>query len=498
MKKLPLFLLLLSTLSFSQVTSVAALTIGTSGTDVNSTVATSTTTPAITLNIPNAGITARGLVTNGMQTFAGLKTFTGAIISHTIASEVNDTPFYIAAIAGKKVPVGKTFDIFKAWGNVTGSSLSGITHVGLGVRNDISGMPTPFLALGRDNKQNIYLFSKPAAFPDGVSQINSRLQVGYDQWSPDTNNANTLAVNGNISAKGISIENNNIITFEGPNLANSLYGWGIGNGSWDSRPNDALGKPYIMQHHNGLSFNAHSYYGGIRFYNQGYPSVYDSELVMSIVDNAVGIGTTTPKAKLDVEGGDFYLGENVASDGNRREFRVYGFDNGSKFYGSSHANYDNDKRTFEISTSSQTQQLKFDASSNANGFITLWPGTSAGVGIGTLTTGSHKLAVEGTIGAREVKVYLGAWSDFVFKKDYNLPTLLEVETHIKDKGHLKDIPSEKEVVQNGVDLGEMNAKLLQKVEELTLYAIDQDKKLTAFEKEIAEMKTQVKAILAKK
>jgi hypothetical protein len=63
------------------------------------------------------------------------------------------------------------------------------------------------------------------------------------------------------------------------------------------------------------------------------------------------------------------------------------------------------------------------------------------------------------------------WSDFVFKKDYNLPTLAEVEKHIREKGNLENIPGEKEVLENGISLGEMNAKLLQKIEELTLYSI---------------------------
>ncbi|MET3020956.1 hypothetical protein [Flavobacterium hydatis] len=98
------------------------------------------------------------------------------------------------------------------------------------------------------------------------------------------------------------------------------------------------------------------------------------------------------------------------------------------------------------------------------------------VGIGTITTGTHKLAVNGSIGAREIKVETTIWPDYVFKKEYDLPTLKEVEKHIAEKGHLKDIPSEEEVLKNGINLGEMNAKLLQKIEELTLYVIEQGKK----------------------
>jgi hypothetical protein len=97
------------------------------------------------------------------------------------------------------------------------------------------------------------------------------------------------------------------------------------------------------------------------------------------------------------------------------------------------------------------------------------------VGIGTITTGIHKLAVEGSIGAREIKVQATGWADFVFKKEYDLPTLTEVEKHIKKKGHLQNIPSAAEVKKDGFFLGEMDAKLLQKIEELTLYTIQQEK-----------------------
>ena len=114
------------------------------------------------------------------------------------------------------------------------------------------------------------------------------------------------------------------------------------------------------------------------------------------------------------------------------------------------------------------------------------------VGIGTTTTGIHKLAVEGSIGAREIKVQATGWYDFVFEKDYNLPTIEEVEKHIKEKGHLKDIPSAKEVLENGIHLGEMNGKLLQKIEELTLYTIQQEKKINEQEKKMNMQEEKIK------
>lgn len=105
------------------------------------------------------------------------------------------------------------------------------------------------------------------------------------------------------------------------------------------------------------------------------------------------------------------------------------------------------------------------------------------VGIGTMNIGSWKLAVNGNIRAKEIKVETG-WSDFVFEKEYNLPSLTQVEKHIEEKGHLKGIPSAKEVERNGILLGQMDSKLLQKIEELTLYAIQQEKKLKNKKKEL--------------
>ena len=120
--------------------------------------------------------------------------------------------------------------------------------------------------------------------------------------------------------------------------------------------------------------------------------------------------------------------------------------------------------------------------------------TSGNVGIGTTDPGSYKLAVEGKIGAREVVVTLDSWADFVFEKDYRLMPLHEVEQHIQENQRLPDIPSEKEVLENGVSLGEMQSKLLQKVEELTLYVIEQNKRIEKLEKENGALKDRVASL----
>ena len=112
---------------------------------------------------------------------------------------------------------------------------------------------------------------------------------------------------------------------------------------------------------------------------------------------------------------------------------------------------------------------------------------SGNMGIGTTNPGSYKLAVKGKIRAEEIKVETG-WADYIFEEGYDLPTLEEVENHIKEKGHLINIPSAKEVEENGVQLGEMNKLLLEKIEELTLYTIEQQKEISLLKKEIQNLK----------
>ncbi len=106
--------------------------------------------------------------------------------------------------------------------------------------------------------------------------------------------------------------------------------------------------------------------------------------------------------------------------------------------------------------------------------------TNANIGIGTSSfidgPDTYRLSVEGKIRAHAVKIYTD-WADYVFEADYKLPTLREVEEYIKSNGHLKDIPSAKDVEESGIELGEMNKLLLQKIEELTLYTIELKKEI---------------------
>jgi hypothetical protein len=105
------------------------------------------------------------------------------------------------------------------------------------------------------------------------------------------------------------------------------------------------------------------------------------------------------------------------------------------------------------------------------------------IGIGTSSPGSHKLAVEGTIGARKVKVTsVAPWPDYVFAKDYKLPSIHSIEKYIEEHQHLPGIPSAEIVAKEGIDLGEMNAKLLEKIEQLTLYIVEINKRLEVLEK----------------
>jgi len=255
-----------------------------------------------------------------------------------------------------------------------------------------------------------------------------------------------------------------------------------------------------------------------------------SQFFMHGVSGYVGIGTSSPVARFDVNG-DFKATQGVfsispASGGTFADFEAqfkaqYIINGGSLVAGNTFRRMftladnsvsniyskpifmmgiedRNDMNRFrfsaetggatnlKISTKSQQTIMNIYEDGNDNVTMTL-PKANSFLGIGTTSftdgTDTYRFAVKGAIRADRVKVYT-TWADYVFEKNYVLPTLEEVEKHIQEKGHLKDIPSAKEVEKNGIELGDMNKKLLQKVEELTLYLIEMNKELQAVKSQL--------------
>ena len=118
-------------------------------------------------------------------------------------------------------------------------------------------------------------------------------------------------------------------------------------------------------------------------------------------------------------------------------------------------------------------------------------GITVGTGV-TIPAGStYKMAIGGGILTEKVRVATNGttfWADFVFDKDYKLRSLSEVENYIKVNKHLPEIPSTAEVTKDGIDLAQTQALLLQKVEELTLYVIEQDKKIKKLESKVQNLR----------
>ena len=194
--------------------------------------------------------------------------------------------------------------------------------------------------------------------------------------------------------------------------------------------------------------------GLVDFWIKNRPSPVD--VPQMFFDGNVGIGTTWPSHQVHI----------VTSNGTQNALRLEGQGNngsGAKLsFGD--ADWVYIQEDGEDSMTIQVQNR-----------LALMAGS---VGIGTADPGSYKLAVEGRIGAREIEVKQGSWADFVFDEDYELPSLKEVENFISRNKHLPGIPSEKEVLANGINLGNMDALLLQKIEELTLYIIELEKEMT--------------------
>lgn len=208
----------------------------------------------------------------------------------------------------------------------------------------------------------------------------------------------------------------------------------------------------------------------------------------------VGIGTSNPETRLQVAGAAKIQGELISEVSNDVLGGRLTLVNPSKTASGIAKNW-----TIYNMTGNYSNSLQFWAYDNAgcsgggmcvNRFTIMDNGN---VGIGTSTPQSL-LAVAGTITAKRLQVTQLGWPDFVFAPDYIKPSLPEVERYISQHRRLPGIPSEAEIVKEGLDVGEMQKQQMQKIEELTLYLIDQHKQITAQQQLIANQQQQLSAL----
>ncbi len=189
----------------------------------------------------------------------------------------------------------------------------------------------------------------------------------------------------------------------------------------------------------------------------------------AMISGNVGIGTTAPTAKLDVNG----------------IIQTYNKDHNGAYW--DNLRMWSDGESSHIESSGDENGLYFK--SNTAGKILFL----SNVGIGTSDPKGYKLAVAGNAIAESVTVKLqGQWGDYVFKPSYKLRPLSEVKSFIAQNQHLPEIPSAKDIGESGIDLGEMVKLQMKKIEELTLYLIEKDKEIKEMKTEISQMKRNSK------
>lgn len=122
------------------------------------------------------------------------------------------------------------------------------------------------------------------------------------------------------------------------------------------------------------------------------------------------------------------------------------------------------------------------------GILAIKAASNGNVGIGTPNP-TEKLAVNGTIRAKEIKVEANPWPDYVFNEDHQLMSLDSLANFVKENKHLPNIAPAKAVEENGIALGELNRQLLQKIEEMTLYLIEQNREIKELKEEVQVLKS---------
>ncbi len=229
---------------------------------------------------------------------------------------------------------------------------------------------------------------------------------------------------------------------------------------------------------------------GVLWGQASWPSYPNNTTISVTSAGNVGIGTTNPGSRLSLSG----VG---STDSGQADVQITG--TGTVGGGVNLISSDVGGRNWLlISTGSATGipgSLGFYDPTDGAYRLVVSPAGNVGIGTTDPCTNSQapsncKLSVAGAIQAQEVVVNTG-WSDYVFNPDYRLAPLTEVAGYIQENHHLPGIPSEAEVKDKGVSLGDMQAKLLAKIEELTSYMIQADERNKALEERIARLESEL-------
>jgi len=224
------------------------------------------------------------------------------------------------------------------------------------------------------------------------------------------------------------------------------------------------------------------------------PSWYYGNDIVIDGNGSVGVGTTTPDEKLVVNGNIKVILDPAFS--NKNVARIISLGVSGPTGARNWALRGVYQYPYGVNLNAVGGDIDLIKSQDGNTILgTKTDGTALGnVGIGTVNP-QNKLDVNGTIHSKQVNVDLNGWPDYVFKKDYQLPSLQEVKTYIDQNHHLPEMPSEQQVAKDGLNLGEMNKLLTKKVEELTLYLIEKDNKDKEQTAQINQLKAQVELLI---